>query len=412
MIDSYWVVRDSDQDISHYGVKGMRWGVRRYQNEDGTLTSLGRRREDLKDAQQRRVRGKQEKFQKQVDVGYATREFNKEKTRQRINAKGYKKTKRQLANEKKYRDQGFTEDEAEIMAANRRRGVRIAMAAGGVAIAALGAYAAYRHYDRITDRLLSAGSELGRVGITDTEGLREGFYAFRKGIKRDATNYEGMYAKTLSDSGRKVFRKSISATSDIKIASERRAQKVLAKLLENDEDARREVEFGVSTVTKRQELAERLARRDLRRGRYDSKHVYDYFNMGIAGTNNEKRDELNKKFYEALKKEGFGAVRDVNDVRYSGYRSKDPLIFFDTSKVATTKVSQLYVTDIEKKNIKAMIRNAGITFAGYGALAYGLNTGMRSVNKKIERSLVRRYRKEHPNSEMTDSQILKSLNVT
>lgn len=412
MIDSYWVVRDSDQDISHYGVKGMRWGVRRYQNEDGTLTSLGRRREDLKDAQQRRVKGKQEKFQKQVDVGYATREFNKEKTRQRINAKGYKKTKRQLANEKKYRDQGFTEDEAEIMAANRRRGVRIAMAAGGIAIAALGAYAAYRHYDRITDRMLSAGSELGRVGITDTEGLREGFYAFRKGIKRDATNYEGMYAKTLSDSGRKVFRKSISATSDIKIASERRAQKVLAKLLENDADARREVEFGVSTITKRQELAERLARRDLRRGRYDSKHVYDYFNMGIAGTNNEKRDELNKKFYEALKKEGYGAVRDVNDVRYSGYRSKDPLIFFDTSKVATTKVSQMYVTDIHKKNIKAMIRNSGITLAEVGALAYATRAGTRSLNGKIEKALVRRYRKEHPNSEMTDSQILKSLNVT
>lgn len=412
MIDSYWVVRDSDQDISHYGVKGMRWGVRRYQNEDGTLTSLGRRREDLKDAQQRRVRGKQEKFQKRVDVGYATREFNKEKTRQRINAKGYKKTKRQLANEKKYRDKGFTEDEAEIMAANRRRGVRIAMAAGGIAIAALGAYAAYRHYDRITDRMLSAGSELGRVGITDTEGLREGFYAFRKGIKRDATNYEGMYAKTLSDGGRKVFRKSISATSDIKIASERKAQKVLAKLLENDEDARREVEFGVSTITKRQELAERLARRDIRRGRYDSKHVYDYFNMGIAGTNNEKREELNKRFYEALKKEGYGAVRDVNDARYSGYRSKDPLIFFDTSKVATTKVSQMYVTDIDKKNVKAMIRNSGITLAEVGALGYAARAGMQSVNKKFERSIVRRYRKEHPNSEMTDTEILKSLNVT
>lgn len=29
--------------IKHYGVKGMKWGVRRYQNRDGTLTSLGKK---------------------------------------------------------------------------------------------------------------------------------------------------------------------------------------------------------------------------------------------------------------------------------------------------------------------------------------------------------------------------------
>lgn len=28
--------------LQHYGVKGMKWGVRRYQNKDGTLTSLGK----------------------------------------------------------------------------------------------------------------------------------------------------------------------------------------------------------------------------------------------------------------------------------------------------------------------------------------------------------------------------------
>lgn len=30
--------------LLHYGVKGMKWGVRRYQNEDGTLTALGKQR--------------------------------------------------------------------------------------------------------------------------------------------------------------------------------------------------------------------------------------------------------------------------------------------------------------------------------------------------------------------------------
>lgn len=28
--------------LAHYGIKGQRWGIRRYQNEDGTLTQLGK----------------------------------------------------------------------------------------------------------------------------------------------------------------------------------------------------------------------------------------------------------------------------------------------------------------------------------------------------------------------------------
>lgn len=37
--------------LAHYGVRGMRWGVRRYQNSDGSLTPAGKKRysSDTKD---------------------------------------------------------------------------------------------------------------------------------------------------------------------------------------------------------------------------------------------------------------------------------------------------------------------------------------------------------------------------
>lgn len=35
----------SERYLRHFGIKGMKWGVRRYQNKDGSLTAAGRKRQ-------------------------------------------------------------------------------------------------------------------------------------------------------------------------------------------------------------------------------------------------------------------------------------------------------------------------------------------------------------------------------
>lgn len=68
----------SDGELYHYGVKGMKWGVRRYQNEDGSLTETGKKR--LSNYQTKELA----RIDKKYDTSREVRRFNKASERQQI----------------------------------------------------------------------------------------------------------------------------------------------------------------------------------------------------------------------------------------------------------------------------------------------------------------------------------------
>lgn len=45
-MEKYYIARDDGRgyNLYHHGILGMKWGIRRYQNEDGSLTPAGKKR--------------------------------------------------------------------------------------------------------------------------------------------------------------------------------------------------------------------------------------------------------------------------------------------------------------------------------------------------------------------------------
>lgn len=105
----------SEDELYHHGIKGQKWGVRRYQNEDGSLTAKGKQRYGTKENFEREYpqesKKKMKKAKQEVDVykdaaGKAQRGM--EEGRQ-------KKNKRQKENvEKDVRERAYEMSDQEL----------------------------------------------------------------------------------------------------------------------------------------------------------------------------------------------------------------------------------------------------------------------------------------------------------
>lgn len=403
-----------EDELYHFGVKGMKWGVRKYQNEDGSLTSLGKKRDKM--LSDRKTAKKHSTTSNMVKAEYSRREFEDAKTRLKLENQK-KKSKRQQDLEKKYIDQGFAKDEAEIKAYNRAKTETILKVAGGIALASAAAYVAYKHYDKVADRVFEKGSEIGRLTNNGSEPTNRAFYGFVN--KHDKDRYEGLYGKTLGANGT-VYRKAMRAAGDINVASPESARKVLKNMFDTDKQSfdvfKKNIDAMASAVppTTKQGKLWRKAKQELDSGKIGD-NTYKAFNTTLV-LHTKEQQPINDKFYSAMKKAGYGAIRDVNDKENSGYFAKNPLIVFDTDKINVEGFTKLGNDHIDSMFAKEQGKIAAHTLANeYGPIgaAFATSIGaMKLVKRSNETKFVENYRKRHPESTLSNNEILKMRDRT
>lgn len=304
--------------LVHHGVKGQKWGVRRYQYADGSLTPAGKKRYSSG--------SNQNGFSRLMGM----------KVKELVN-----KARTQITG-KQYVDSYL------------KNGTTLARIQTNGNFEKFAFYATYKKQD--SDKYMGLfGKNLMSRAKADAKKAEE--TANVSGSDVDAAAARELRTKA---DNLKVYQLKLQATRKLKIPSDENAGDITANLLREDE-------FKKNVIASIQDSKEKMRRPsqqilfdralnviDKDPGKMSSSDkttIYKALNLSLVNHNAQEIAAQNR-FYGELKKKGYNALLDYNDKEYSSYHAKRPMIIFDVDAVRLQSVAETNPKIVNKLYMK------------------------------------------------------------
>ena len=327
-------------DLQHYGIKGMRWGIRRWQNEDGSYTEEGKRRYSGSSDNPKRLDNKQSHS---GDSGHSDRSSSDFASKVNGNKEGKNETKQPFWTDKR-------KDTAKKVAIAAGIATAAALAYYGVgkvgvveAEAGLNWYTS-RYATKLAstplsklkddDIVVQAGQKMQRIirDYNDTgkaisiDSAKDFIYATTN--ERDNKTYRAIF-NSLGEGKKVITERTI--VKDLVMPSQRKRVQAFMDLMK-DKSFADALSEDLNTIGRGYQLKNHGRIRKFSSEMLFSpalsdterQKLYSTF-FGFAGNSSSKSARI---YFDKIRNLGYTAISDDND---GGYISKAPLILLNAS---------------------------------------------------------------------------------
>ena len=397
--------------LAHHGILGQKWGRKQgppypldadehsaYERKEGYKKSIGGGRNeklyDRHDSERHESKSSDTPKKSETKQAVQNKSSKPEKAAKQAKSGGHRDTLIE-----RYKRQGLTQEEAEAAADKRIKTEKaVAIGIGAAALTAAAVVAYKKIGSEYFDQVIKPGTSLQTLTADKNRiGMGQEYYAaLTKGDKKNYIGRFGIDQKT----GNKLKIQTQVKDGAIKIASRDKAKKAFGELYKNDKDFASYVEKYYNELpSKNRNKLTTIIKKSSGGGALTGKEqgtLYDVYNRLLVD-HSEEGEANKKKFYKILKDAGYSGIVDMNDKKYSGFRSKNPLIIFDAGKMKVDQISKLSTKEIQKAAnsvaAKEILRNQLIMnspYIGVGGIVAGSMASSSYDNKLVQETKKKR----------------------